>query len=70
VEATSAAALAVAHDLEARSPNQLRLGAGFCLGVATGLLIAGGPRLLVLLAGVPATAMALVLLGRRSPGET
>ena len=48
-------------------PNQaLVIGTSFSLGLAVGLFLTGFNRLLVLLALVPAAAMAATLLGRES----
>lgn len=46
-------------------PDQtLTIGAAFSLGVAAGLLLGGGPRLLALATAAPGIAMALTLLRR------
>ena len=50
--------------LDDESEGSLTIGAAFSLGVASGLLIGGGPRLLAVIAGAPGIAMALALLRR------
>ena len=50
--------------LDDESEGTLTIGAAFSLGVASGLLLGGGPRLLALVAGAPGVAMALTLLRR------
>jgi hypothetical protein len=50
--------------LDDESEGSLTIGAAFSLGVASGLLLGGGPRLLALAAGAPGVAMALALLRR------
>ena len=42
----------------------LTIGAAFSLGLATGLLAGGGPRILALVCAIPGVAMALTLLRR------
>jgi hypothetical protein len=53
--------------LDDESEGSLTIGAAFSLGVASGLLIGGGPRFLAVIAGAPGIAMALALL-RRTEG--
>ena len=50
--------------LDQESEGTLTIGAAFSLGLASGLLIGGGPRLLAVVAGAPGVAMALTLLRR------
>jgi hypothetical protein len=50
--------------LDDESEGTLTIGAAFSLGMAAGLLLGGGPRLLVAAAGTPGIAMALALLRR------
>src|SRR3712207_6308340 len=50
--------------LDDESEGTLTIGAAFSLGLASGLLIGGGPRLLAVVAGAPGIAMALTLLRR------
>jgi hypothetical protein len=50
--------------LDDESEGSLTIGAAFSLGVASGLLIGGGPRFLAVVAGAPGIAMALALLRR------
>jgi len=50
-------------------PNQaLIIGTSFSVGLGAGLLLSGSNRLLVLLALIPAGAMAATLLGRETAG--
>ena len=56
--------------IEAGSDQQVAAGATLSLGLAIGMLIGGAPRLLVVLALLPLTAMAAVLLDRLGPGGT
>ena len=51
--------------LDAEPDQTLTIGAAFSLGVAAGLLLGGGPRLLALATAAPGIAMALTLLGRQ-----
>jgi len=53
--------------LDDESEGSLTIGAAFSLGLASGLLIGGGPRFLAVIAGAPGIAMALALL-RRTEG--
>lgn len=53
--------------LDTESEGTLTIGAAFSLGLAAGLLLGGGPRLLVLATATPGIAMALALL-RRTEG--
>ena len=50
--------------LDTEAEGTLTIGAAFSLGVSAGLLLGGGPRLLILVAGAPGIAMALALLRR------
>jgi hypothetical protein len=56
--------------LDDESEGSLTIGAAFSLGVASGLLIGGGPRLLAVIAGAPGIAMALALLRRTEVLQT
>src|SRR4051794_36801023 len=56
--------------LDDESEGSLTIGAAFSLGVASGLLIGGGPRLLAVVAGAPGIAMALALLRRTEVLQT
>jgi hypothetical protein len=56
--------------LQAGSTERLTAGALLAVGSAFGLLLGGANRFLVLLALIPAAAMALVVLDRQSPGPT
>jgi hypothetical protein len=53
--------------LDSESEGTLTIGAAFSLGLSAGLLLGGGPRLLVLATATPGIAMALALL-RRTEG--
>jgi hypothetical protein len=53
--------------LDTESEGTLTIGAAFSLGLSAGLLLGGGPRLLVLATATPGIAMALALL-RRTEG--
>ena len=69
--ALSAAQDAVADTARALDelPNQaLIIGTSFSVGLGAGLLLSGSNRLLVLLALIPAGAMAATLLGRETAG--
>ena len=50
--------------LDTESEGTLTIGAAFSLGLSAGLLLGGGPRLLVLATATPGIAMALALLRR------
>jgi hypothetical protein len=61
--------------LDTESEGTLTIGAAFSLGLSAGLLLGGGPRLLVLATATPGIAMALALLRRTealstTPGTT
>ena len=61
--------------LDEESEGSLTVGAAFSMGLACGVLLGGGPRLLALVAGAPGIAMSLTLLrraeaARRSKGPT
>jgi hypothetical protein len=53
-----------ARRMESGSDEALAIGTSLSVGLAIGLLIGGGPRLLVALALIPATAMGFTLLDR------
>lgn len=59
-----------ARRMEAGSNEMLAMGASLSLGLAIGMLIGGGNRMLVALALIPATAMGFTLLDRSSGGRT
>jgi hypothetical protein len=63
---TRAAMDEAARRIEGGSDETLTIGTAFSLGLATGLLVGGGSRLLVLGALVPVAAMGLTLLDRSS----
>jgi hypothetical protein len=63
---TRAAVDEAARRIETGSDEMLTIGTTFSLGLATGLLVGGASRLLVLGAMVPAAAMGLTLLDRSS----
>jgi hypothetical protein len=70
IEATGEAARSAARALDQQSSSQLKVGAAFSIGVATGLLVGGGPRILVVLAGLPGVAMLMALADRRREAGT
>jgi hypothetical protein len=50
------------------STNQLKLGAAFSFGLATGVFVSGGPRIFVIAAAIPGAAMLMSLTDQgRSP---
>jgi hypothetical protein len=70
-EATAATRQTIAEAnraLQAGSTERLTAGALLTAGSAFGLLLGGANRFLVLLALIPAAAMALVVLDRQRPG--
>jgi len=76
-EAASTAQLALAdagRTIRSGSDESLSAGTLVSVGFALGLLVGGAPRLLVLLALIPAAAMGLTLLDRQTgttkPGGT
>jgi len=65
---TRAAVDEAARRIETGSDEMLTAGATLSLGLALGLLIGGANRILVTLALIPAAAMGMTLLDRRSGG--
>jgi hypothetical protein len=61
---TRAAVDQAARRIESGSDEMLTHGTTLSLGLAIGMLLAGAPRLLVVLALIPAAAMGLTLLDR------
>ena len=59
-----------AREVRAASSRDLMLGTVFSTGLAGGLLLARGPRLLVLMALAPVFALGGTLLSRRGGGPT
>ncbi len=59
----------VARRMEGGSDQMLAVGASLSLGLAIGMLIGGGPRILVAVALIPATAMGFTLLDRCGGGR-
>jgi hypothetical protein len=59
-----------ARRMEAGSDQMLAVGASMSLGLALGMLVGGGNRLLVAVALIPATAMAFTLLDRYGSNRT
>lgn len=58
-----------ARRLGSGSDEALTIGTAFSLGLATGLLVGGGNRLLILGSLVPVAAMGMTLLDRMSRGH-
>jgi hypothetical protein len=63
---TRAAVDEAARRIEGGSDEVLTAGTTLSLGLAIGLLVGGAPRLLVVLALIPAAAMGMTLLDRNS----
>jgi hypothetical protein len=59
-----------ARRMEGGSDEMLAVGASLSVGLAAGMLIGGAPRILVVLALIPATAMGFTLLDRYSTSRT
>lgn len=59
-----------ARRMEAGSDEMLAVGASLSLGIAIGMLVGGGNRILVALALLPATAMGFTLLDRFGGGRS
>ncbi|HET9347089.1 MAG TPA: hypothetical protein VFO05_15460 [Candidatus Limnocylindrales bacterium] len=59
-----------ARRMESGSDEALAVGAALSVGLAIGLLLGGGNRLLVVLALIPATAMGFTLLDRHASRST
>ena len=56
--------------MEAGTDEMLAVGASLSLGLAIGMLVAGGNRILVALALIPATAMGFTLFDRYTGGRS
>ena len=67
---TRAAVDEAARRIETGSDQMLTVGATFSLGLAVGLLVGGGNRILVAAALVPTAAMGMTLLDRRGTSST
>jgi hypothetical protein len=67
---TRAAVDEAARRIEAGSDEMLTAGTTLSLGLAVGLLIGGAPRILVVLALIPAAAMGMTLLDRTNRTAT
>lgn len=63
---TRAAVDEAARRIETGSDEMLTAGTSLSLGLAIGMLIGGAPRILVVLAMIPAAAMGLTILDRSS----
>lgn len=70
VEASRATAATAAREVRAASSDDLLLGTVFSTGLALGLLLARGPRALVLMALVPVFVLGGTLLSRKGGGPT
>ena len=68
--ATRSALVEVDRQVEAGSDEMLTVGTALSFGLATGLLLAGASRVLVLSAFVPAVVLGLRLLDRSSRSRT
>lgn len=68
--ATRSALVEVDRQVEAGSDEMLTVGTALSFGLATGLLLAGASRVLVLSAFVPAAVLGLRLLDRSSRSRT
>ena len=64
--ATRGAVADAMQRMEAGSDQALATGAAFALGAALGLLVGGGPRILVAATLVPVAAAGMILLDRRN----